>query len=135
MAELRHFSLMQLQQLLSGDDGLADNGSVSQNAMLVDNGQGGTDFCHPFSCLNLHHRRPNSRRPSRSSTMTTSPHLVCLVVGDAEVFIADCQELAMGSQLYDAYSGARVFFFVVRLCHNCILLAYFPMNTFFPFLM
>ena len=37
MAELRHFSLMQLQQLLSGDDGLADNGSVSQNAMLVDN--------------------------------------------------------------------------------------------------
>lgn len=37
MAELRHFSLMQLQQLLSGDDGLADNGSASQNALLVDN--------------------------------------------------------------------------------------------------
>lgn len=37
MAELRHFSLMQLQQLLNGDGGLTENGSASQNAMLVGN--------------------------------------------------------------------------------------------------
>ena len=37
MVELRHFSLMQLQQLLSGDGERTENGLPSQNAMLVDN--------------------------------------------------------------------------------------------------
>lgn len=37
MAELRHFSLMQLQQLLSGDGELTEHGAAAQNAILVDN--------------------------------------------------------------------------------------------------
>ena len=37
MAELRHFSLMQLQQLLSGDGVQTEGGSAAHNAMLVDN--------------------------------------------------------------------------------------------------
>ena len=37
MAELRHFSLMQLQQLLSGDEEPLDSHSASQNSLLVDN--------------------------------------------------------------------------------------------------
>ena len=37
MAELRHFSLMQLQQLLSSQGELTEQGAAAQNAMLVDN--------------------------------------------------------------------------------------------------
>ncbi len=37
MAELRHFSLMQLQQLLSAQGELTEQGAAAQNAMLVDN--------------------------------------------------------------------------------------------------